>query len=58
MNSALAAQGIYGKLDQKNVTSWLDLRNKAAHAQYDSYSAEQVRIMLTGVREHVRRMGM
>ena len=58
MNSDLAAQAVYGKLDQKNVTSWLDLRNKAAHGEYDSYSAEQVRIMLTGVQEHVRRTGM
>lgn len=57
MNSDLAAKGVYQKLDQKSVTSWLDLRNKAAHAEYGSYSAEQVQIMLIGVRDFVRRTG-
>ncbi len=41
MNNELAAFGAYNKLDQKNVTAWLDLRNKAAHAQYHEYTAEQ-----------------
>jgi hypothetical protein len=31
LNSELAAGGFHSKLDQKNVTAWLDLRNKAAH---------------------------
>jgi hypothetical protein len=56
LNSELAAHGVYGKLDQKSVTSWLDLRNKAAHGEYDGYSPEQVRIMLIGVRDFVRRL--
>ena len=33
INSELAAERTYSKLDQKNVTAWLDLRNKAAHGQ-------------------------
>jgi hypothetical protein len=57
LNSELAAQGIYGKLDQKSVTSWLDLRNKAAHGEYDRYTSEQVRTLLIGVREFARRVG-
>jgi hypothetical protein len=55
LNAELAAKGVYGNLDQKSVTSWLDLRNKAAHAQYDAYGAEQVRLMLLGVRDFLRR---
>ena len=55
MNNALAAAGVYSKLDQKNVTAWLDLRNKAAHAQYDEYNADQVRSLLAGVREFAAR---
>ena len=31
LDSELAACGVYNKLDQKSVTAWLDLRNKAAH---------------------------
>ena len=57
MNAELCAAGAYNKLDQKNVTAWLDLRNKAAHAQYDEYTSEQVGTMLSGVREFIARTG-
>lgn len=53
MNADLAKQVVYGKLDQKNVTAWLDLRNKAAHAKYDEYSDDHVSLMLQGVRAFV-----
>jgi len=46
LNTALAAAGIYNKLFQKQITSWADLRNKAAHGQYDQYDYNQVRMML------------
>lgn len=36
-------------LEQKNITAWLDLRNKAAHCKYDEYSIEQVNLMYQGV---------
>lgn len=55
MNADLAKQAVYGKLDQKNVTAWLDLRNKAAHATYDEYSGDHVSLMLHGVRSFVAR---
>lgn len=55
LNSELVAAGAYGKLDQKSVTSWLGLRNQAAHGKYDSYSVEQTRIMLLGVRDFLSR---
>jgi hypothetical protein len=55
LNSDLAATGIYSKLDQKSVTAWQDLRNKAAHGKYSEYSKEQVTLMLQGVREFVSR---
>lgn len=55
MNSELAASGVYEKLDLKSVTAWLDLRNKAAHGEYDKYSSDQVRLMLTGVRDFIAR---
>jgi len=43
------AKSVYGKLDQKNVTVWLDLRNKAAHAEY-TYSKEQVELFSQGLK--------
>jgi hypothetical protein len=55
LNSDLAAAGVYGKLDQKNVTAWLDLRNKAAHGQYADYSKSQVELLLQSVRDFITR---
>jgi hypothetical protein len=45
LNSELAKSGIYNKLDQKNITAQLDLRNKAAHGKYSEYDKSQVKLM-------------
>lgn len=55
MNSDLAKQGVYSKLEQKSVTAWLDLRNKAAHAKYSEYNDSQVNQMIMGVRDFIIR---
>lgn len=55
LNAELAKKGVYSKLDQKNVTAWLDLRNKAAHGNYNQYNAEQVKTMCLAVGEFVAR---
>ncbi|EPJ44575.1 MAG: hypothetical protein OFPII_33610 [Osedax symbiont Rs1] len=56
LNSDLAKAEIYTKLDQKAVTMWLDLRNKAAHGKYDEYTKEQVELMSQGVTEFLARV--
>lgn len=56
INSDLAKAGIYTKLDQKSVTAWLDLRNKAAHGKYSEYEKEQVVLMMQGVTDFLARM--
>jgi len=56
MNAELAVAAVYNKLDQKNVTAWLDLRNKAAHGHYGQYTAEQVSTTLVGVQEFMARV--
>jgi hypothetical protein len=43
------------KLDQKNVTAWLDLRNKAAHGKYTEYQKDQVELMMQGVTQFMAR---
>ncbi len=48
LNSELAKADIYSKLDQKAITTWLDLRNKAAHGKYDEYEQSQVELMSQG----------
>ena len=56
INAELNKTEVYNKLDQKAITSWLDLRNKAAHGKYDDYSQEQVSLMLQGVSDFMRRV--
>ena len=48
MNNDLACGNIYTKLDQKSVTAWLELRNRAAHGRYGDFSGDQVRLVLQG----------
>lgn len=55
MNSDLATGAVYSKLDQKNVTAWLGLRNKAAHGKYDDYGKQQVELLTTSVRDFITR---
>jgi hypothetical protein len=55
INADLASESVYGKLDQKNVTAWLDLRNKAAHGEYNQYTKEQVAILIDGIRHFITR---
>ena len=55
MNSDLAKQGVYTKLEQKNVTAWLGLRNNAAHGKYSEYNDNQVKQMIMGVRDFIIR---
>jgi hypothetical protein len=49
------AKVAYDKLQQKGVTYWLDLRNKAAHGKYSEYDEKDVRGMLQGVRDFIDR---
>jgi hypothetical protein len=55
LNNDLVAANVYGKLDQKSVTAWLDLRNKAAHGKYKEYTREQVALMHQGVLDFMTR---
>ncbi len=56
LNADLAAAEVYTKLDQKAVTMWLDLRNKAAHGHYSEYNNEQVQNMISGITEFMARL--
>jgi hypothetical protein len=55
LNAELAGASVYSKLDQKSVTAWLDLRNKAAHGKYSEYTKEQVQALQDGVRHFMVR---
>lgn len=55
LNADLATAEAYSKLDQKNVTAWLDLRNKAAHGKFTEYETSQVGLMIAGIRDFITR---
>ena len=55
LNSDLASNSIYNKLEQKNITAWLGLRNNAAHGHYDQYNIEQVKLFYSGVSDFINR---
>ncbi len=55
MNADLYKASVYNRLDNKAVTALLDLRNKAAHGEYNTYTIEQVSLMLKGVHDFLTR---
>ena len=50
INADLVKAGKYNVLKQKQITAWLDLRNKAAHGKWEEYTEFDVKSMLDGVR--------
>ncbi len=55
LNAELTKAEAYSKLDQKSVTSWLALRNSAAHGDYSEYDKSQVQLMIRSVRDFINR---
>jgi len=50
MNSDLAKAGVFSKLVQERITAIADLRNKAAHGQWDQFTNDDVVEMIQAVR--------
>ena len=55
INADLVKGSVYSKLDHKNVTLWLGLRNNAAHGNFSEYNSKQVSLMLSAVSEFMGR---
>jgi hypothetical protein len=55
LNAELTKAGAYNKLEQKQVTPWLGLRNDAAHGHYDEYDEAQVALMIAGITDFMVR---
>ena len=51
LNVELAKADTYKKLVKKQITSWANLRNDAAHGHYDKYDFKQGEMMLIFVQE-------
>ena len=50
MNADLCKAGTYNIGMQKQITAWADRRNNAAHGRWDSYTKEDVKDMIRGVK--------
>jgi hypothetical protein len=50
MNADLAKRGFYNKLVQKQITTFADLRNKAAHGKWDEFSIDDVKAFISWIR--------
>ncbi len=51
LNISLTKKGVYNALVQKQITSWANLRNDAAHGHFDKYDSAQVQQMLLFVQK-------
>lgn len=51
LNASLAKAGAYGSLVQKQITTWANLRNDAAHGRFSAYDQDQVKQMLLFVQK-------
>lgn len=51
LNQKCADAGVYNRLVQKRIQVWVDVRNKADHADFDGYTDTDVADMLRGVRD-------
>ena len=56
INADLMKAGAYGKIDLKNVTAWLGLRNDAAHGNYAGYDDKQVSLLISSIRDFIARL--
>lgn len=55
LNADLVKANAYSKLEQKNITAWLGLRNDAAHGNYSAYDPKQVALFISSIREFITR---
>ena len=55
LNADLVKASAYSKLDQKNITAWLGLRNDAAHGNYSEYDKQQVKLLINSIRDFITR---
>jgi hypothetical protein len=50
LNTELSKAGVYNLLAQKQITAWMDLRNKAAHGLYSDYTDQEVALFSQGLK--------
>lgn len=43
----------YNPVESKQITVWVNIRNYAAHGQFDQFNSEQVKEMIDGIRKFI-----
>lgn len=56
LNQNLRKAKIYNQIDGRSIEFWFDIRNQAAHGNYEQYSQDQVTLMHRGVLEFLARI--
>ncbi|MFB0562273.1 MAG: hypothetical protein ACETWM_13800 [Candidatus Lokiarchaeia archaeon] len=54
LNNKIVNAKIYGRIIQKKVYVWNEIRNNSDHAKFDKYTLDYVKEMLNGVRDFLK----
>jgi hypothetical protein len=55
LNAELRERGVYDFSEELQVRAWIELRNKAARAKRDEFTADEIRLMIQGLRDFMSR---
>jgi hypothetical protein len=55
LNAELRDNGVYDFSEELQVRDWIELRNKAARARRDEFTADEIRLMIQGLRDFMIR---
>lgn len=50
---ALKKRSIFNEVVAKQLRAWVDIRNSAAHGEFENFTKEQVGLMLIGIQSFV-----
>lgn len=55
INQNLYSASVYGKREMKQIVSWLEIRNYAAHGDFDQYNEDDVKLLIEGIALFIER---
>lgn len=53
INADLRKADVYPSSRQKQVITWQDIRNRAAHGEFDKFADQEVKLMIMGIRDFI-----
>src|SRR5215217_8673735 len=55
LNAELRVKGVYDLSEELQIRAWIELRNKTARASRDEFTADEIRLMIQGLRDFMIR---